>query len=557
MTGFRKSRGKFGVAILGAAQLALVSWIAGASHVFEYGNEESSRPILGVVAILSVMFALSMASLFLALRLPDTRRLTWLILGFAIAMRSVLLWSEPIQEVDIYRYVWDGAVTSQGISPYRFSPQSITDSEQRNVEIDSLVDLLASAPGLAEVHRRVHYPQFTTVYPPISQLVFSVAYAATPSSASLQTYVRTMKLMVVGFDIGVLLLLISVLKSTGKHSGWAIVYGWSPLVLKEFANSGHLDSIAVFLMLASACCLVGMKSGATSDSIRLLSHRFWCAIFLGLGVGAKLFPIVLAPFFAVYVLKKSGFRSASIWLGLFVTTTATALAPMMLADRDRANEPSGLAAFLQYWEINDLLFMVIEENLRPDNRVAEQPVLWFVVVPNSARVAVTDWSTNLTSVEAERIPFIVTRALTTMVLGLLALTLLRHVAVAPERILEFAFLMLAWFWFLSPTQNPWYWTWAMPLLPFARSRVWLLVAGFSILYYVRFWTEYHSPTVSLLGQTYVGTAVFDFLIVWLEFLPVFVLLIISVLLRSASGTGITSLTGDDRRFEPAIVPAEH
>ncbi len=159
MTGFRKSRGDsggesrgtVGVAILGAAQLALVLWIAGASHAFEYGNEESSRPILGVVAILSVMFALSMVSLFLALRLPDTRRLTWLVLAVAIAMRSVLLWSEPIQEVDIYRYIWDGAVTSQGISPYRFSPQSITDGEQRNVEIDSLVDLLTNAPGLGSV----------------------------------------------------------------------------------------------------------------------------------------------------------------------------------------------------------------------------------------------------------------------------------------------------------------------------------------------------------------------------------------------------------------------
>ena len=30
---------------------------------------------------------------------------------------------------------------------------------------------------------------------------------------------------------------------------------WSPLVLKEFANSGHLDSIAVFLMVAVVACL--------------------------------------------------------------------------------------------------------------------------------------------------------------------------------------------------------------------------------------------------------------------------------------------------------------
>lgn len=53
------------------------------------------------------------------------------------------------------------------------------------------------------------------------------------------------------FDLGVMYLLICLLKTTGHHPGWVIAYGWCPLVIKECANSGHLDSIAIFLAVVS------------------------------------------------------------------------------------------------------------------------------------------------------------------------------------------------------------------------------------------------------------------------------------------------------------------
>lgn len=90
---------------------------------------------------------------------------------------------------------------------------------------------------------------------------------------------------------------------------------------------------------------------------------------------------------------------------------------------------------------------------------------------------------------------------------------------------EGVFLTLAWFWLLAPTQNPWYWTWALPFLVFTRNRAWLWVSGIVFAYYLRFWLTDHYFTTAVLGSRYAGPAFFDFVVTWIEFFPWFVFLL--------------------------------
>ena len=39
--------------------------------------------------------------------------------------RLLLLPSHPIQEIDLYRYIWDGEVSAAGVSPWEFSPAQV------------------------------------------------------------------------------------------------------------------------------------------------------------------------------------------------------------------------------------------------------------------------------------------------------------------------------------------------------------------------------------------------------------------------------------------------
>jgi hypothetical protein len=102
--------------------------------------------------------------------------------------------------------------------------------------------------------------------------------------------------------------------------------------------------------------------------------------------------------------------------------------------------------------------------------------------------------------------------------------------------LSAAFLTVAWFWLLLPTQNPWYWTWALPFLPFARGRAWLAVSGLAFVYYVRFWMTSHFPDGQVLGTPYNGALFFDYVVTWFEFGPWFIALIASTLWRRSMPT---------------------
>ena len=46
------------------------------------------------------------------------------IIGFALAMRFLAVFSTPIQELDYYRYMWDGETILAGANPFQVTPQA-------------------------------------------------------------------------------------------------------------------------------------------------------------------------------------------------------------------------------------------------------------------------------------------------------------------------------------------------------------------------------------------------------------------------------------------------
>jgi hypothetical protein len=338
-----------------------------------------------------------------------------------------------------------------------------------------------------------------------------------------------MKFVIVLFDVGVIGLLWLLLRLLGQNPGWIVAYGWSPLVIKEFANSGHLDSIAVFLTMASIVCVVGCSyrrqtvvhsANHALASVATLSHAMLLSsgVLAGLAVGAKLYPIILFPLIATYLWRQLGRNLATLWALTACLMATGSLAPMIFSDR--STDPlDGLTTFINRWEMNDLLFMVIEENIRPEGSVPGQPPLWFTIAPESWRVMLINAASPVFGGDIERTPFLLARLLTTTIFVAIVFWLCRRIWKNPDLFAESAFLTIAWFWFLSPTQNPWYWTWALPLVPFARSRIWLSVSGLALVYYSRFWFEYHGDVVANWGTAYQGVQFYDFMVVWLVFGP--------------------------------------
>ena len=535
------------------AQALICAAIAYLSLRFEFHAELRQRPILPVLGLLATAFVLHITSLRVILREPhDSATARHVLLG-GVLFRLILLPSYPIQEVDIYRYLWDGAVVASGHNPYRFSPQQVIESpptDDTSAELHALAELKEQHSSCPEVLARIHFGELITVYPPVSQGIFGLASLLVPTRASLYQRLLTMKAVLTGFDLGVLWLVILILRRMRRHPGWAILYGWSPLVLKEFANSGHLDSIAVFLTTAAILTLVsGLAVSRTRTRAAWLLSSSLC---LGMGVGAKLYPVVLIPVLTLWVWRTAG-RGASVGYGVVATITATvSLAPIILtapaptstirlpmatpdgagnrASIDELSQTarSGLATFLSRWEINDFIFMVVVENLRPDVDEGNAATIsrtctrshWFVALPQSRRVTVSDQLSNLWQRPVPEATFLTARAFTLLLfMSILAALLVRGMRQNDPQIwLGVAFLTLAWFWALAPTMNPWYWTWALPLVAFSQCRAWLVVSLLVLAYYLRFWLLYHYADSTALSSGYRGEEIFHFVVVPVEHL---------------------------------------
>ena len=427
----------------------------------------------------------------------------------------------PILEIDVYRYIWDGNVSAAGVNPYEFSPKEVLEANETSPpNLKRLSELSKSTPALGKILKTVHFGQLPSPYPPVSQAVFATSALLTPAGAAAETHLLIMRLLIVLFDLGTLWALILILRHLRKPVGWAIAYGWCPLVLKEFANSGHLDAITVFFTAVAAYALI--RSGPKTMWVS--------AVLLAFGTAGKFYPLVLLPVFAVAWLRLSHdntqWRRGLLALTVYCVATAALLAPMFMdvappeqfVNGEKSTD--GVHAFIRYWEMNDFLFMIVIENLRPDELAKTSYPVWLAVVPNSFRVEVVDTGESLGLPRIE-VSFLCARLITVAIYGLIVLWTMAKVwrQRSTDGVLQACFVSLAWLWLLAPTQNPWYWTWALAFIPFVDRRAWLWLSGLSMMYYLRFWFEYHWTGKPVFGTPYPGTEFFDLVVTCIEFGP--------------------------------------
>lgn len=561
---------------LAAISAGLYAAVARLSPRFEYAQPLTDRPIPAVVGLFAAAFAVYLAAAWLA-ACGTLRRgqLGWLAAA-ALAYRLILLPTAPIQEIDIYRYLWDGIVACQGISPFRFAPQSVRDAsfaDTAEPRLARLVQVRDADPHIRAVLERIHYAELPSVYPPVSQAIFAAAAWTTPPRATVAQRSLVWKIWLLAFDVGTAGLVLLVLRDTGCPPGMFLLYAWCPLAIKEFSNSGHLDAIAVFLtMLAIWLALRAVRRvpsapepGASRRCDGRLRGRGSLALLgglaLALAVGAKLYPLWLFPLYAAFLGRQLGWKWSWATSALFVAVVLVVLWPLLPAggagertsgETDLATEPAtpavsvadpshGLRTFLTRWEINDFLFMIVLENIVPRDPQRSEPEPWFSLVPQTPReVLIGPWAERW-GVDRWQAAFLVARLASLLAaLAVAAWCICRAWQTQDIAVwLESAFLTLAWFWLLSPTLNPWYWTWVLPLLAFARNRVWWWTSGVVLMYYLRFWFSYEYFDQAVAGTPYAGAVFFDYVVTWLQFGPWLAGLIVVAVRRQIRGIGDT------------------
>ena len=158
----------------------------------------------------------------------------FLIVCIAISLRAIGLFTTPILEIDYYRYIWDGKVAAEGVSPYSHSPARILKAELTSESsYQQVVALSTESESNFVILQRIHFADYRTIYPPVSQFVFSTAMKWFPHTASVQAHIVWIKAVMVLFDLLTMGVIFLLLKRLDFHQGWLIAYAWNPLVIKD------------------------------------------------------------------------------------------------------------------------------------------------------------------------------------------------------------------------------------------------------------------------------------------------------------------------------------
>ena len=207
-----------------------------------------------------VQGALYLLAVGLTWRGGFSRRVLVAVLAAAALMRVGILLAPPYLSDDVNRYIWDGRVEAAGINPYRYVP------------VDPHLAALRDDAIFPNINRSTYAP---TLYPPVAESIF---FIATRVSESL----IWMKATMVAFELASVVLLLRLLALLGLPRERILIYAWHPLVLWEFAGSGHVDAAVV-----------------TFVALALWAHREKAVWLTGSALAAaalvKFFPAVIFP----------------------------------------------------------------------------------------------------------------------------------------------------------------------------------------------------------------------------------------------------------------------
>jgi alpha-1,6-mannosyltransferase len=217
------------------------------------------------LVLFAVLSGLYLAAVGLVMHCRPTPRQSKMLLvgivGLAVVFRLLLVFQAPtVLSSDMYRFIWDGRVQHHGYNPYVYPPAG-----------DALKSLRDD-----RIYPHINRKAARTIYPAGAQLFFRAVYALVGDS------VTGFKGAMVLCDIAALAVMAALLKVHGRNPNRLLIYAWNPLVVFEIAYSGHLEAIAVLLMVAAF--YLAARGG-----------KLWGALVLAFSSAVKLYPALLLP----------------------------------------------------------------------------------------------------------------------------------------------------------------------------------------------------------------------------------------------------------------------
>jgi len=280
------------------------------------------------LAVAGIAYLLAIREFFSTVRFPHRVIVVGLVLAALWHLPFLLM--APGSDDDVHRYVWDGHVQRLGYNPYIVVP---------------------SDPALGGLHTRdtrtLNNPDVPSPYPAGAQLFFRAVTAIHES-------IFALKVAFVVCDLAIVLVLLDILRCSGRGAHWVLAYAWNPLLATDVAGSGHIDIVGVLLLLVSVAAL-------------LRRWRAAAALAFGLAVSVKLLPVVLLPLYW----RRVRLRDAAL--------AAVVVGLLYVPFFNHGRIPIGsLGTYVQRFRFNDPVFATLERVVAPQLAVGLAVLVGFL-----------------------------------------------------------------------------------------------------------------------------------------------------------------------------------
>lgn len=248
-------------------------------------------------------------------------------IGLGILLRFILIFAFPNLSDDIFRFIWDGRLITQGINPFNHLPTYFLEAENQ-------------IPGLTDsLFRQLNSPEYYTIYPPLSQAIFSIACWITPDNISGSAVI--MKSFMFLFECATIVFIVKLLQHFNLPARNVLIYALNPLIIIEITGNLHFEGVMIFFLLLAIWLFVKQRNNLS-------------AIAFGLAVVSKLLPLMFLPF----MIKRLGWKKSLFYFSIVGGTILLCFTPLLNATF-LSNFGNSLDLYFQKFEFNASIYYVL------------------------------------------------------------------------------------------------------------------------------------------------------------------------------------------------------
>ncbi len=245
-----------------------------------------------------------------------------------VGLRSIWFFSPPSFSDDYQRFIWDGNLIHNNISPYSYKPVEIIRK-----------GILESDQNVEKIVQEMNSPQYFSIYPPINQAFFWISTFSGVQDVG--SSILILRLLFLGVELIGLFFILKILNGLGMAGKQFQLFWLNPMVIMEGVGNLHFEVIAVSFLAMGLFYLLKEKPMSS-------------ALGWALGIGVKLNPLILLPMSYGWLGLK---RSLTFTILIFVITVICLL-PIL---PDLPQFLSSIDLYFHKFEFNASIYYVQRE----------------------------------------------------------------------------------------------------------------------------------------------------------------------------------------------------